>query len=79
MIGGLEKVYEISRNFRNEGISTKHNPEFTMLELYEAYGDYYSMMQITEELIVYILKNVLSSLEIEYRGNIIDHTLSLSF
>ena len=74
LVGGLEKVYEVSRNFRNEGISTKHNPEFTMLELYEAYGDYYSMMQITEELIVYILKNVLGSLEIEYRGNKIDFT-----
>jgi lysyl-tRNA synthetase class 2 len=75
LVGGLEKVYELSRNFRNEGISTKHNPEFTMLELYEAYGDYHSMMQITEELIVYILKNVLDSLEIEYRGNKIDFTL----
>ncbi len=75
LVGGLEKVYELSRNFRNEGISTKHNPEFTMLELYEAYGDYHSMMQITEELIVYILKNVLGSLEIEYRGNKIDFTL----
>jgi len=75
LVGGLEKVYELSRNFRNEGISTKHNPEFTMLELYEAYGDYHSMMQITEELIVYILKNVLGSLEIEYQGNKIDFTL----
>jgi lysyl-tRNA synthetase class 2 len=74
LVGGLEKVYELSRNFRNEGISTKHNPEFTMLELYEAYGDYHSMMQITEELIVYILKDVLGSLEIEYRGNKIDFT-----
>jgi len=74
LVGGLEKVYEISRNFRNEGISTKHNPEFTMLELYEAYGDYHSMMQITEELILYILKNVLGDLEIEYRGNKIDFT-----
>jgi len=74
LVGGLEKVYELSRNFRNEGISTKHNPEFTMLELYEAYGDYYSMMQITEELILYILKNVLGDLQIEYRGNKIDFT-----
>jgi len=74
IVGGLEKVYELGCDFRNEGISTKHNPEFTMLELYEAYGDYYSMMQITEELIVYILKNVLGSLEIEFRGNKIDFT-----
>jgi len=68
LVGGLEKVYELSRNFRNEGISTKHNPEFTMLELYEAYGDYHSIMQITEELIVYVVKNVLRSLEVEYQG-----------
>lgn len=69
LVGGLEKVYELSRNFRNEGISTKHNPEFTMLELYEAYGDYHNMMQITEELISYTVKNVLGSLEVEYQGN----------
>lgn len=74
LVGGLEKVYELSRNFRNEGISTKHNPEFTMLELYEAYGDYHSMMQIAEELILYILEHVLGNLEIEYRGNKIDFT-----
>jgi len=74
IVGGLEKVYELGCDFRNEGISTKHNPEFTMLELYEAYGDYHSMMQITEELIVYVLKNVLGSLEIEFRGNRIDFT-----
>jgi len=74
LVGGFEKVYELSRNFRNEGISTKHNPEFTMLELYEAYGDYHSMMQITEELIVYVVKNVFGSLEIEYQGNKINFT-----
>jgi len=74
LVGGLEKVYELSRNFRNEGISTKHNPEFTMVELYEAYGNYESMMQITEELIVYIIKNVFGKLEIEYQGNKIDFT-----
>jgi len=74
IVGGLEKVYELGCDFRNEGISTKHNPEFTMLELYEAYGDYHSMMQITEELIVYIMKDVLGTLEIEYRGNKINFT-----
>ncbi len=74
LVGGFEKVYELSRNFRNEGISTKHNPEFTMLELYEAYGDYHSMMRITEELIVYVVKNVFGSLEIEYQGNRINFT-----
>jgi len=72
LVGGLEKVYELSRNFRNEGISTKHNPEFTMIELYEAYGNYHTMMQITEELIVYIVKNVLGKLEIEYQGKLIN-------
>jgi lysyl-tRNA synthetase class 2 len=72
LVGGLEKVYELNRNFRNEGISTKHNPEFTMVELYEAYGNYHTMMQITEELIVYIVKNVLDKLEIEYQGNTIN-------
>jgi lysyl-tRNA synthetase class 2 len=74
LVGGLEKVYELSRNFRNEGISTKHNPEFTMLELYEAYSDYHGMMEITEGLIVSILKEVLGTLEIEYRGHNINFT-----
>ena len=52
LVGGIEKVYELGRVFRNEGISPKHNPEFTMLELYEAYADYRSMMDLTEGLIV---------------------------
>jgi len=72
LVGGLEKVYELNRNFRNEGISTKHNPEFTMVELYEAYGNYHTMMQITEELIIHIIKNIFGKLEIEYQGNIIN-------
>ncbi|NLG29620.1 MAG: lysine--tRNA ligase, partial [Clostridiaceae bacterium] len=50
IVGGFERVYEIGRNFRNEGMSTKHNPEFTMLELYQAYGDYHTMMELTENL-----------------------------
>lgn len=74
VVGGLEKVYELGCDFRNEGISTKHNPEFTMLELYEAYGDYHSMMTITEELITYVIKNVFGSLEVEYQGNKINFT-----
>ena len=49
MVGGLERVYEINRNFRNEGISTQHNPEFTMLEFYQAYADYEDLMDLTEE------------------------------
>jgi lysyl-tRNA synthetase class 2 len=74
IVGGLEKVYELGCDFRNEGISTKHNPEFTMLELYEAYGDYHSMMTITEELVTYVIKNVLGGLEVEYQGNKINFT-----
>ncbi|NYE57901.1 lysine--tRNA ligase [Carboxydothermus ferrireducens] len=68
LVGGFEKVYEINRNFRNEGISTKHNPEFTMLELYQAYADYHDMMDITEELITHVAEKVLGTLEITYQG-----------
>src|ERR671936_852595 len=50
-VGGFERVFEINRNFRNEGISTQHNPEFTMLEFYEAYADYHALMTLTEEMI----------------------------
>lgn len=66
LVGGLEKVYEINRNFRNEGISTKHNPEFTMLELYQAYADYTDMMSLTEELISSAAKAVLGTTNIKY-------------
>jgi len=58
LVGGMEKVYEINRNFRNEGISTRHNPEFTMLELYQAYADYTDMMSLTEELIMELAKKI---------------------
>lgn len=58
LVGGFSKVYEINRNFRNEGISTKHNPEFTMLELYEAYADYQKMMNLTEELVASLVQNL---------------------
>ncbi len=68
IVGGLEKVYEIGRIFRNEGMSVKHNPEFTTVELYEAYADYKDMMNITEEMIVHIANKVLGTLEIEYQG-----------
>jgi len=68
LVGGMEKVYEINRNFRNEGISTKHNPEFTMLELYQAYADYHDMMAITEEMVSQVASEVLGSTEIEYQG-----------
>lgn len=74
LVGGLEKVYELNRNFRNEGISTKHNPEFTMLELYEAYADYHTMMDIAEEMFCYILKELKGTLVIEYQGETLDFT-----
>jgi lysyl-tRNA synthetase class 2 len=74
LVGGIEKVYELNRNFRNEGISTKHNPEFTMLELYEAYADYQVMMNIAEEMIAFVLKKLKGKLVIEYQGEKIDFT-----
>lgn len=72
LVGGFDKVYEINRNFRNEGISTKHNPEFTMMELYQAYADYNDMMDLTEELISTVAKEVLGSDVINYQGTEID-------
>ncbi|NLG78601.1 MAG: lysine--tRNA ligase [Firmicutes bacterium] len=72
IVGGLEKVYEIGRVFRNEGISTKHNPEFTMLELYEAYADYTDMMNLAEDLIHYVAIQVLGQAKVDYQGNTID-------
>lgn len=74
LVGGLERVYEIGRNFRNEGISTKHNPEFTMMELYQAYADYEDMMEITENMIAYIAKEVLGDTVVTYQGEKIDLT-----
>lgn len=74
LVGGIEKVYELNRNFRNEGISTKHNPEFTMLELYEAYADYHTMMEIAEEMISHILKKIRGTMIIQYQGKEIDFT-----
>ncbi|OPZ73913.1 MAG: Lysine--tRNA ligase [Firmicutes bacterium ADurb.Bin456] len=72
LVGGLEKVYEINRNFRNEGISTRHNPEFTMLEVYQAYGDYHDMMDLTEGLISFLASEVLGSYRVEYQGTPLD-------
>jgi len=73
LVGGLaDKVFEINRNFRNEGISPRHNPEFTMLELYEAYVDYEAMMRLTEELVTAVAESVLGSLRINYGGTVID-------
>jgi len=74
LVGGLERVYEIGRNFRNEGISTKHNPEFTMMELYQAYADYEDMMEITENMVAFIAKEVLGETKVMYQGQEIDLT-----
>ncbi|WP_026673650.1 lysine--tRNA ligase [Alkalihalobacterium bogoriense] len=66
IVGGLEKVYEIGRVFRNEGVSTRHNPEFTMIELYEAYADYQDIMSLTEQLIAHIAQEVLGTTKVTY-------------
>jgi len=72
VVGGLEKVYELNRNFRNEGMDRFHNPEFTMLEVYSAYGDYKKMMNLSEELICETVRRVNGALKINYQGNEID-------
>ncbi|MDY0404017.1 lysine--tRNA ligase [Virgibacillus sp. 179-BFC.A HS] len=72
IVGGMEKVYEIGRVFRNEGVSTRHNPEFTMMELYEAYADFHDIMDLTENLISHIAQTVLGSNKITYDGQAID-------
>ncbi|MFS0656694.1 lysine--tRNA ligase [Bacillus sp. 179-C3.3 HS] len=72
IVGGLEKVYEIGRVFRNEGVSTRHNPEFTMIELYEAYADYKDIMSLTENLIAHIAQEVLGTTTIQYGEDEID-------
>lgn len=74
IVGGLEKVYEIGRAFRNEGVSTRHNPEFTMIELYEAYADYNDIMDLTEDMISYICKKIHGTTTIKYGEDIIDLT-----
>jgi len=72
LVGGYERVYELNRNFRNEGISTKHNPEFSMLEFYIAYRDYHFLMSFTEELITSVTEKTLGTLKIPYGDEIID-------
>jgi lysyl-tRNA synthetase class 2 len=72
IVGGFEKVYEITKNFRNEGIDTKHNPEFTMMESYWAYADYRDNMKFTEDMIAYIAKKVLGKTRTEYQGKTIE-------
>ena len=72
IVGGFDRVFEIGRVFRNEGVDTTHNPEFTMLEAYQAFGDYHDMMELTEGLIVDAATNVLPDLTVDYGGNTID-------
>ena len=72
IVGGLERVYEIGRVFRNEGVDTRHNPEFTLMELYQAYTDYHGMMDLTENLFRYLAIDVCGTTEIKYGENVID-------
>ena len=72
VVGGFERVYEINRNFRNEGVSTRHNPEFTMLELYEAYATYHEVMDLTEGMIRDVAREVMGTDSVEWDGNAID-------
>ena len=72
VVGGFERVFEINRNFRNEGVSARHNPEFTMLEFYQAYTTYEHMMDLTEEMFRYVALNVVGSTTISYQGDAID-------
>jgi lysyl-tRNA synthetase class 2 len=72
VVGGLDRVYEINRNFRNEGISTHHNPEFTMLEFYQAYTDYRGLMELSEELLRQLAIDATGSTEVRYQGQVLD-------
>ena len=72
VVGGMDRVYEVGRIFRNEGMDTKHNPEFTSIELYQAYTDFHGMMDLVEEMMKTVARNVCGTLEIEYQGKKID-------
>ncbi|MBO5259360.1 MAG: lysine--tRNA ligase [Agathobacter sp.] len=72
IVGGMERVYEIGRVFRNEGLDTRHNPEFTLMELYQAYTDYYGMMDLTENLFRYVAQEVTGGLQLPYGDKVID-------
>jgi lysyl-tRNA synthetase, class II len=74
LVGGFEKVFELNRNFRNEGTSVRHNPEFTMLEFYQAYETFDDLMQLTEELFVCLAKEVVGSLKVTYGDHLVDLT-----
>jgi lysyl-tRNA synthetase, class II len=72
LVGGFDKVFELNRNFRNEGISVRHNPEFTMLEFYQAYATYEDLMRLTEELFVTVAEEIVGSLQLPYANHVID-------
>jgi lysyl-tRNA synthetase, class II len=74
VVGGFERVYEMGRIFRNEGVSTRHNPEFTSIEVYQAYGDYHDMMTLTEALVTAPAQQVIGTLQVSYQGQAIDLT-----
>ena len=75
LVGGMERVFELSRNFRNEGISTRHNPEFTMLELYEAYADYNVMMERTEQMVAAAIERLGGGYQRQFREHVLDFTV----
>lgn len=77
VVGGLERVFELNRNFRNEGISTRHNPEFTMLEFYQAYADYHDLMDVTEELLKTLAQDLFGEGKFSYQGQPIDFTVPI--
>src|SRR5213079_2615938 len=77
VVGGFEKVFEINRNFRNEGVSTRHNPEFTMIEFYQAYADYRDLMNLTENMLRTLAQQVLGKTTITYQGR--DYDLAKPF
>ena len=72
VVGGIEKVFEINRNFRNEGLSTRHNPEFTMIEFYQAYADYHALMDLTEDMVRQLTLTVLGNTQLSYQGEEFD-------
>src|SRR5262249_35378191 len=74
IVGGFERVYEIARNFRNEGVDRSHNPEFTMMECYQAYADYQEIMKLVEDMHAFIAEKVLGTLRFEYQGMSVDLT-----
>ncbi len=74
LVGGVARVFEVNRNFRNEGISSRHNPEFTMLEVYESYGDYGTMMALAEEMIVHLARDVCGCTSLPFGEHVIDYT-----